>query len=205
MRTLGILFYTAMLVMLGFIVVVFSIALSYDKSQPFVINYLNQLLHYTQMNIIARTVLCLSGLALILISLLFAQLILGLFQREKTIAFKTSSGEVTIALSAVEDLIRRLVTIVPQVKELRPDVRASKKGIIIELKVTLKSETNIPELTERLEAITKAKIQEIVGLEEKILINTHIVKIATADERDKRKREAITEEPHIPFSGYTRS
>jgi hypothetical protein len=148
----------------------------------------------------------LTGLLLILISFSFAQLILGRFQREKTIAFTTSSGEVTIALSAVEDLIRRLAGIMPEIKELRPDVIATKKGILVDLRVVLKSEANIPELTSRLQDITRSKIQDVLGIEEQIVIRIHVTKIISIEERDRKRREIEKEEqPTIPFSGYGRA
>jgi len=141
---------------------------------------------------------------LILISFSFAQLILGRFQREKTIAFTTSSGEVTIALSAVEDLIRRLAGVIPEIKELRPDVIATKKGIVVDVRVVLKSEANIPDLTARLQEITRSKIQEILGLEEQIIIRIHVVKIIPPQDIDRKRKEIEKEEPTIPFGGYGR-
>jgi len=152
----------------------------------------------------SRIVIGLSGALLILISFSFAQLILGKFQREKTIAFTTSSGQVTISLSAVEDLIRRLAGIIPEVKELRPNVVANKKGIIVDMKVVLRSEANIPELTSRLQDITKSKIQEVLGLEEQIIIRIHVAKIAHDEKDNRKKKESDKDNPSIPFSGYGR-
>ena len=134
-----------------------------------------------------------------------AQIILGKFQREKTIAFTTSSGQVTISLSAVEDLIRRLAGIIPEVKELRPNVVANKKGIIVEMRVVLRSEANIPELTSRLQDLTRSKIQEVLGVDEQIIIRIHVAKI-THDEKDPRRKKDFEKEDRstIPFSGYGR-
>src|SRR3989338_9233549 len=62
-----------------------------------------------------------SALILILISAFFTQSVIGKMQREKNIAFTTPSGEVSIALAALEDLIKRIALQVPEVKSLRPD------------------------------------------------------------------------------------
>jgi len=112
---------------------------------------------------------------------------------------------VTISLSAVEDLIRRLAGIIPEVKELRPNVVANKKGIIVEMRVVLRSEANIPELTSRLQDITKSKIQEVLGVDEQIIIRIHVAKIAH-DEKDSRRKKDFEKEDRstIPFSGYGR-
>ncbi|OGX41303.1 MAG: hypothetical protein A2984_03090, partial [Omnitrophica WOR_2 bacterium RIFCSPLOWO2_01_FULL_41_12] len=164
---LGILFYTVVLILIGIVLIVFALNLLKPED-------INNLLIYTQTSFNSRLIIGLSGLLLILISFSFAQLILGRFQREKTIAFTTSSGEVTIALSAVEDLIRRIAGFIPEIKELRPDVIATKKGILVSLRVILRSESNIPELTTRLQEITRSKIQEVLGLEEQIIIRIHV-------------------------------
>ena len=193
---LGILFYALVLILIGVILIVLS--LNILKPQD-----INNLLVYVQYSLNSRIIMGLLGLLLILVSFSFAQLILGRFQREKTIAFTTSSGEVTIALSAVEDLIKRLAGYIPEIRELRPDVIATKKGIIVDLRVVLKSEANIPELTVRLQEITRSKIQEVLGLEEQIIIRIHVAKIISIEEKERKKKEP--EEPTIPFSGYGRA
>jgi len=191
-------FYAAVLILIGMIIIIFSLNLLPLQS-------INELLAYILSNLNSRIITGLSGLLLIVISTFFAQLVLGRFQREKTIAFTTSSGEVTIALSAVEDLIRRLTGIIPEIKELRPDVIATKKGLIVDLRVVLKSEANIPDLTSRLQEITRSKIQEVLGLEEQIIIKIHVAKIISIEEKERRRKEIEKDVPTIPYSGYTRT
>lgn len=201
MRILGVLFYATILILIGLALISFSTLLTIksDILQP---EDISSMYSYIQNSIAARIIIFLSGALLILVSFSFAQLILGRFQREKTIAFTTASGQVTIALPAVEDLIRRIAEFMPEIKELRPDVIATKKGIIIDIRAILKSEANIQELTSRLQELTKSKIQEVLGLEEQIVINIHVAKIISAEE--KRKKETDKEEPTIPFRGFGR-
>jgi uncharacterized alkaline shock family protein YloU len=196
---LGILFYAAIIILVGVVLIVFSLNLLQPQD-------IIDLLIYTQGSANSRIILGLSGLLLILVSLSFAQLILGRFQREKTIAFATSSGEVSISLSAVEDLIKRITGPLPEIKELRPDVIATKKGaIIVDLRVVLKSEANIPELTARLQEITRNKLQEVLGIDEQIIIKIHVAKIISGEEKEKKRKEQVPQEPAIPFSGYGRA
>jgi hypothetical protein len=200
MRTfnvLGIMFYAGVLILIGIVMIVFALnVLPPENVSNFFV--------YLQSNFNSRLVVGLAGLLLVLISFSFAQLILGRFQSEKTIAFTTASGEVTIALSAIEDLIKHFVVIIPEIKELRPDVIATKKGIVVDLKVALKSEANLPELTARLQEITKSKIQEVLGVEEQIIIRIHISKIISREEKERKRKELETQEPTIPFGGYGR-
>ena len=202
LKVLGIYFYSAVLILIGLGLIIFSIIFSV-KSTPIQPQDIIDFIGYIQSSASARIVIGLSGAILILISSWLAELILGRFQREKTIAFPTASGEVTIALSAVEDLIKRLVVLIPGIKELRPDVIASKKGIIVDLRVVLRSEANIPELTRQLQDITRAKIQEVLGIEEQIIIKIHVVKIIEQEDK-KKKNIDKDDEPAIPFSGYGR-
>lgn len=198
-NVLGILFYAGILILIGIVLIVFSLNLL-DLQD------INTFLSYAQSGLNSRIIVGLSGCLLILISFSFAQLILGRFQRERTIAFTTASGEVTIALSAVEDLIKKLNVFIPEIRELRPDVIATKKGIIVDIRVALKSETNIPDLTARLQEIARSKIQEILGIEEQIIIRIHVTKIISAADIDRKKKESTEkEEPTIPFSGYGRA
>jgi len=198
---LGIIFYALVLIIVGLGLIGFSLMFSMETS-PIQPQDINNMLMYFQSNTSARIIVFLSGILLILISMSFAQIILGRFQRERTIAFKTGSGEVTVSLSAIEDLIKRLTGIMPEIKELRPHVVATKKGIVVDLRVVLRSEANIPELTARLQEITRSKIQEVLGIEEQIIIGIHIVKIISLE--DKKKKESQSYEPPIPFGGYSR-
>jgi len=195
----GILFYAAVIIVIGLVLIVFSLNLLLPQD-------ISSLLIYAQSSQNSRIIIGLSGAILILVSFSFAQIILGKFQRERTIAFSTSSGQVTISLSAVEDLIRRLTGIIPEIKELRPNVVANKKGIIVDMRVILRTEANIPELTSRLQDIAKSKIQEVLGLEEQIIIRIHVAKIAHDEKDNRRKRDFDKEDkPTIPFSGYGRA
>jgi len=195
---LGVLFYAAAIMLIGVVLIVFSLNLLLPQD-------INSLLILAQASSNSRLIIGFSGLLLILISFSFAQVILGKFQRERTIAFTTVGGQVTVSLSAVEDLIRRFAAVMPEVKELRPSVLAKKKGITVDMRVVLRSEANIPELTGRLQDLTRSRIQEVLGLEEQIIIRIHVAKISHDEKDRKRKDLDRVEQPAIPFSGYTRA
>ncbi len=200
---LGTIFYAVIVSLIGLGLIALAVMLSLDKN-PIAPQQIADTIAYLQVSFSSRAVMFLSGLLLCLISYSFAQLILGRFQRERTIAFSTATGEVTVALSAVEDLIKRLTGIMPEIRELRPDVIATKKGIIVDLRVVLKSDTNIPDLTARLQELTRSKIQEVLGIEEQIVVKIHISKIVGPDEKDRRRKEPIKEESTLPYGGYGR-
>ena len=186
-----IIFYILVSALLGAVILSFSLNLVELNDIVFQLNEINN-------DINARVVLAASGVLFILLALLFAQITSARRQREKTIAFNNPSGQVTITLFAVEDLLRKIGQELPQIKELRPNVIATKKrGIQVNIRLTLKSELNIPEFTAQLQETVKNRIQEIFGIDEQIVVRIHVAKILTQQEKIKRKEEVITEEPEV--------
>jgi len=139
-----------------------------------------------------RLALGIIGALLILISAMVIQVTMGKIQREKTIAFENPDGQVTISLTAIEDFIKRALKQLPEVKELRPSVKAGKKGIKIINRVTLFSDINIPETTERIQNIVKSRVQDMLGVEEPINILVHVVKIVHKEETPKNTKKDET-------------
>ncbi len=195
MRTiLSVLLYTVVFAFLGTLAIAFAFHLiTLDDAMKF----LSIIYHGDQYRMITGV----SGLLFILVSFAAAQAITGKIQREKTIAFANPNGQVTITLSAVEDLIKRLTNQLSELKEARANVRATKRGIDIRLRVVLRSETNIPDFTARLQDMIAAKIQEVFGIDEQITVKIHVAKIVTAEEKPKKKIENSQEEIAIPYQG----
>jgi uncharacterized alkaline shock family protein YloU len=191
--TLSILFYTVIFTFLGTLAIAFSFHLI-DINE--VIPQLIYVFTDTRMRIITG----LSGAILILLSFAAAQAITGKIQREKTIAFTNPNGQVTITLSAVEDLIKRLTNHLSEIRDSKADVKATKKGIDIRMRVVLRSETNIPDFTARLQDLIANKIQEVFGIDEPISVKIHVAKIVTSEEKQSKKIEK-TEEMTVPYQG----
>jgi len=118
----------------------------------------------------------------ILISLLSLNITISRLQREKTIAFDNPDGQVTISLTAIEDFVKKIVRQIPDIKEIRPNIIASKKGIFVTARVILYSDTNIPAVTDNIQNLIKNKIQDILGIEETVTVRVHIAKITHREE-----------------------
>ena len=157
---------------------------------------------YAQNTVNVQWMIALTGLLIIIYSIVAVQVTLGAIRREKTIAFENPSGRVTISLSAIEDYIKRAALHVMEVKELRPNVTAGKKGINIIIKVVIYSDANIPEATEKIQSTIKNRIQEMLGIEEPITIKMHISKIVSREKKENKLRLAGQKEAAGPiFSG----
>lgn len=192
--TLSIIFYTLVFAFLGTVAIAFALHLI-DIN-----DLISQILNVYQ-NTHMRLVTGLSGFVLILLSFAAAQTITGKIQREKTIAFSNPNGQVTVTLSAVEDLIKRLANQLIEIKDSKADVKASKKGIDIRMRVVLRSEANIPDFTARLQDLIAVKIQEVFGIDENINVRIHVAKIMTTEEKAKKRNEEHEEKITIPYQG----
>ena len=137
----------------------------------------------------------------------YSRAISGAYQKQKTIAFDNPSGRVSVSLEALEDLIRRVVARVPEVKEARPFIVATGKGLDISVRLVLNSEANIPDLTARLQDLIKRKVQDTIGIDEDVVVKIDVIKIIPEDRsNDKRgkknKEDQNLDEPTVPFQGY---
>lgn len=126
-------------------------------------------------------------------------------RRDKIIAFDNPSGRVSVSLSAMEELVRRLLAKNPEVKESRVSILATRKGLQIKARVTLLSDVNIPGLTSRIQAAITRKINDMIGLEEKIDVAIFVGRILSQDPPLAEKEGLVaedTEEQNVPFHGF---
>ncbi len=114
-------------------------------------------------------------------------------EAERNIAFKTEYGDVLVSLSAIEDYIRKLLKEEPDIKDLRTKVSVRKKGLVVLLKAVMLSETNIPNITEKIQSNLRVKVQEMLGMEEPIIVKVYISKIGEKEKEKKKKAKDIKE------------
>lgn len=138
--------------------------------------------------------------ATMLTGLAFARIIYGRQEQERIVTFDNPLGRVTISLSALEDLVRRLAGFSAQIKEIRPDIVSSKLGLKVNVRLVLRSDVNIANLTADLQEKIKRRIQDVIGREERILVRIHVIKITTDNVIPAKGDEEI--EPPLHFHGY---
>ncbi len=141
------------------------------------------------------------GTLLIFISFAAYQFTIVRIQQQKTIAFNNPDGQVSISLSAIEEFIRRIGTALPEVKDLKSDCIATKRGIDISTKIVFWSDANIPDATEKIQGLIKTRVQEMLGIDEPIIVKVHVTKIAAREEAKGPKKEKEKEDVSIPFRG----
>ncbi|MDP8265064.1 MAG: alkaline shock response membrane anchor protein AmaP [Candidatus Aceula lacicola] len=195
---LAMLFYVAIILFIGgFIISLATHAITLAE----ISYYLD--IAYNDLNL--RFVIVVVSAAIMFLSLLFARIITGSQQKEKTIAFDNPSGRVSISLSALEDMIKRSVSGISEVKEIKPSILATKKGIEVTSRLILKSDVSIPDMTAQLQELIKTRVQDVLGIEENVIIKIHVTKIVSSSGKEKNRKNDEAEEKEelsVPFQGY---
>ncbi|MFO7172624.1 MAG: alkaline shock response membrane anchor protein AmaP [Bacillota bacterium] len=112
-----------------------------------------------------RVAVFLVGAAFFAVSL---RLILMAFTRRgagPALVHETPLGEVRIALSAVENLIRRVARGVRGVREVRATVTQGPGGLVAELRGVISPDVSIPEVSGALQEEVRACVRRVVGAE----------------------------------------
>lgn len=190
------LFFLVIFVAIGLFLLLVSV--KFIQSEP-LLNALDYI--YASMNL--RVGVAVVGGLLILISIAAYQFTVARIERQKNIAFNNPDGQVTISLSAIEEFIKRIGSSLPEIKELKSDCIATKKGIDISTRVIFWSDANIPEATEKIQGLIRTRIQEMLGVDEPIIVKVHVTKIAARQEprQSKKEKDKDKEDLRMPFSG----
>jgi len=155
-----------------------------------------------------RLILGISACIILTINYIFSRSISGEEQKGKVIAFDNPSGRVSVSLNALEDLVRRVIARVQEVKDVRCSITASKKKLSVNARLVLNSEVNIPEMTSQLQELVKNRIQDTIGIEEIVVVRIHVVKMIPAPTKVKKKEKkevdgsSVETETSVPFQGY---
>lgn len=184
--------YTLLFVLIGFFLLLLSLE---------IIN-IDDILRYVEKAkeiALFDLLLALAGIVSILVSLGLLSFIWSGMEKEKNIAFQTDYGQVSVSLFAIEDFIRRLYREKAEIKEIRPLVTVSKRGININLRVVIWSDTNVPRLSEDVQRTIRAKVQEMLGIEEPLNVRVHVSKIVERTEKGKKVEQG---EPLPPYRNY---
>lgn len=124
-------------------------------------------------------------------------------KKNRVFTFQNSDGEVTVSLSAIEDYIKKIARIIPEIKDVRSRVTINKKGINLITSVSMSAASNIPEVTELMQIKIKNSVQAMLGGEEKINVKLHINKIfkeASPQQEAATETEESQEEMRtVPF------
>lgn len=138
---------------------------------------------------------------LIVINFVFFKVYTVNVHRDKTIAFDNPSGRVVVSLFALEDLIKRTVIKNSVVRDSKPTIIATSKGLQIKVKIALQADVNIPDTALQIQNLIVKKVQDVIGITEPINVSIVVSKILT-DQQKEKTGSGDKLEPNIPFQGY---
>ena len=142
----------------------------------------------------------------LIINYVFYRILFEGKSKEEIIAFDNPDGRVSVALKALEDMIKRVTTRLLEVKEVKSCITVSKRGLKVKMKLIITSEVSIPEVTSRVQNMIKQKVQDMIGLDERVNVEIHVEKILADSFPEKVvKEKAVKEEQPeagVPFQGY---
>jgi uncharacterized alkaline shock family protein YloU len=151
-----------------------------------------------------RIIFGILSVVLLFLNFIFYQYFSVNVHREKIIAFDNPSGRVTVSMIAMEDLIKRVVETLGGIKDVRPDIKATRRGLKIKIRLALYSDVHIPDITARVQQLVARKIQESVGLAEPTNIEIYVGKIVSDTSKVKTLDRPTQDKPrlNVPFQGY---
>src|SRR3989338_4709444 len=199
LKRLSVLFYVTMVLFISAFILLFVLNAIEIKS---VINVLIVIYSDEMLRMVFST----TAGVLILFNFIFYRAFTVNMRKGGTIAFDNPAGRVSVSLAAIEELTRRAVSKVTEVREVKSKISASKRGLQIKITLILRAEGSIPEVTSRVQELVKGKVQAAIGLDEPIDVAIYIGKILPDQGREKRKpkEEEVQSEPEptVPFRGY---
>jgi len=174
-----------------FLILSFGILLLVLSTQLLPIEEITELLTMIYDSPTLRLSLGIIGAAILFITMGLTQFIVQQIEKEKTIAFQNPDGEVTVTLESIKDFVKKIGNEFKGIKEIRPEIRATRKGILITIKAVLWSDTSIPETTEGLQSMIRSHIQSVLGVEEEIKIHVHVGKVIPRMKVENLSREKV--------------
>jgi len=200
-KRIAILFYVTFILFFASFLILFSI-------QYWPMESINQLFSLIYVDDSLRlTTGILAGILLLLNFMIYMFFSVNV-HRDKVIAFDNPSGRVSVSLLALEELSKRAISRMAEIKDVRAKIVASKKGLQVKIKLILGSEVNIPDISAKLQALVTKKIQSMIGVDESINVSIFVGKILSERLKEKKVKDndaAVKEdstEPNIPFHGY---
>lgn len=154
-----------------------------------------------------RIVLGICSIYLALMTVILYGVFSYYIKQNKIIAFNNPSGRVSVSLIALEDIIKRKILNLTEVKFVGIKIRAQARKIKVRIRLVLSSEVNIPEVTSKVQDLTTTKVRDVIGdINKPVDIAVYIGKIIPAS-KVKGKQQEDDDQIHqnninIPFQGY---
>lgn len=192
---------------MGFVATLIYIILSLSVGSLLVgisvnLNLIDTLYNYLGKNVLPDSYMRLSvattGVLLILICFLYLKTIFNTSRKNKSIAFDSPQGNVSITLFAIEDMLKKMLEEKTEVSHIKAKVFLKKKYIQVDTKGVLNTEVNLIDFTKEIQEQVKEKMHVLLGEDKNVQVNLKIEKIALGS----KKISTEENEPEVPFRNY---
>ncbi len=139
-----------------------------------------------------------TGVGLLGLTFLLWGLSFGGPHRDKTVKFKTPSGEIMISLhSPVENIVKEVGKEIKEILEIRQDSYMLGKALVVDVRVVMKPNVHLKEISERIQDLVSERIREIIGISAPVKVRVKVIKVS--EPKKPRGQEVNEEEVPIPF------
>jgi len=133
----------------------------------------------------SRGVLTGVGVLFLLIAFLIIMSAMRRAKKEPNVVLNNPQGEVRVAYSAIEDFIRKLGPSMGGVRELRPRVQVTGKGVEVTCRVTLEAADSIPTIAAAVQERIMQQLKETLGIDNVHQVRVHVSKILHPEGRKR--------------------
>lgn len=158
-------------------------------------SYLNGIIYNDQM---AGLITGWGGVLIIISCLVFIRRQFNRIGREEVVTIQSSEGVVKISVSAIEDMVKKMLENREEIIQIKPKVRITRKGINILVRGSLNAEVNLAEVTAAIQNEVKRKVRNILGGAMDIKVNMDIKKFSFSPRREILDND----ETEVPFRNY---
>jgi len=106
-------------------------------------------------------------------------------RRSHMVVHTTGLGDVSVALDAIESLIRRVCRQLPGVRDVRAAVSAPPAGLVVRLRLSVTPDVSVPTFSDEVQSEVKNQIQTVVGAD------VHEIRIVVDSIGDEGRRPRL--------------
>lgn len=180
--TVAVLFFTLLSLLVG--TLLFAMGINLVSANLFS-NFIIQI--YQSPNFSFITIIL--GILFIIIGFLILHLLERILQKEKTITLSNKGGKITIAVSVIEDLVKKSVENLLDVKEIKSKIDLKKKGVKITSKIALFSTANIPQISNEIQKTIEEQVKQSLELNENVDVEVYVSKVVEKSDKEKIKEK----------------
>ncbi len=141
-------------------------------------------------------VITLAGSGFILLGLIILRLTVKTNPQNEALIYRTDAGLVVVSGKVIEDVARKVLRKSPFVRESKIRLNIRGQLVILNLRLGLWESDLLPSVVQEIQESIQARLQKILGRENKVEISCDINKIYHSDEVSSESEKNQSQKPH---------